>query len=187
VSGQSGYTLVETLAALMLVSVTVAGLSAGVQVLLRQQAIVNAATSQTRAAHQAQSAFDQMLNRYAPYRTQEPEHFSGGDQALRLSCGEASDCTLTLSAAPGAVRLNVSASGGQRGWSLHAQGRTHFRYDGTLDTDETWPPASGRAQALRSVAVVEETPSGPTTLLKAKVWAEEPLMCAFDSVQQDCR
>jgi hypothetical protein len=56
-----------------------------------------------------------------------------------------------------------------------------------VDSGEAWPPASGAREALQFVALVDETPSGVTPLLIARVWVEEPAVCAFDPVLQDCR
>jgi type II secretory pathway pseudopilin PulG len=186
-SREAGYTLIETLMALTVVAMSVAGLTAGVQVLSRQQTIVAAAAVQTEAARSAQATLDRILDRSAPYRSQEPQHLSGESQALRLDCGEAGPCAFTLAAAPGGAVFRVSADGVQRAWHLAATGRTHFIYVGALDVGEVWPPDSGRRQALRSISVADDAPDGVRTLLKSRVWVEEPASCAFDPVLQDCR
>lgn len=186
-SGQSGYTLVETLAALTVIALAMTGLSAGVQVFLREQANVNAATAQTQARRDAQLTLDRLLDRSAPYRAQEAAHFSGDGQSMRIDCAQANACTASLTAAAGGALLNVSADGAQRTWRLPASGRTHFIYVGTLDTGEVWPPASGRPQALQSLSVVDDGATPSLALLKTRVWAQQPAVCAFDPVSQDCR
>ncbi len=186
-SGQAGYTLVETLVALMVVALAVGGMSAGVQVLMRQQTRLNDAAAQTQTSRLAQATLGRVLGRNAPYRSQEEAHFSGDSQSLRIDCGEAHDCVAAITRDAIGANLSLNADGMQRTWRLPATGRTHFLYSGALDIGEAWPPAAGRPQALRSLAVVDEAAAGAVTLVKTRVWAEEPANCDFDAVRQDCR
>lgn len=186
-TGQAGYTLVETMAALSVLALSAVGLSAGLQLLLKQQAGVNALAGRTQSVRTAQRTLTAILNREGPYRAQEPAHLSGDAQSLRVDCGEPRDCVVAVAQQGPASLLSLNADGIALAWRVPSSGRVAFAYQGTLDTGPVWPPASGRRQALRSIALMDESETGTTTLLKIRIWAEEPATCAFDPVLADCR
>jgi len=179
----AGYTLVETMAALAIVSLAVGGLTAAVQTLGRQQRAVTETLLAAEAPAAARAALQRMLDGQGPFRAHEPGRFTGDATRLAFDCGEPQPCRAELVDAIGGQVLRATAGGRIRDLPLRRAG-LRFRYRGTSGPFEAWPPVSPARQALRSLAL--GAPGAPA-LVEARVWAEQPAACAFDPILQDCR
>lgn len=183
----SGYTLVESLVALAILGMAIAGLSAGVQVLARQQSRVHAVIADMQAIRLAQSGFDRIFEGQGPYRSDQPERFVGGPQSLRFDCGQPQACTANLIGATTTSALQLQTAGGVRTLPLHLPSSSHFAYFGTLSPSDVWPPTRPERQVLRSISVVSGEGEQSEAILKTKIWREEAALCQFDVILQDCR
>jgi type II secretory pathway pseudopilin PulG len=181
----AGYTLADTLGALAVVSLMVSGAVAGVGVYGRQQQDARRQMAETAAARAAQAALQRLLETQGPYRSDQPERFSGSETRLQFDCGEDQPCAAQLQGS-GAPALQVTDRGRTRSFPLSASGPVRFAYVSEAGRGPAWPPASGPPQHLRAVDVVAAGAPVPV-LVTAQVWREEPPACQFDPVLQDCR
>jgi hypothetical protein len=179
-----GYTLVETLGALMITGLAIGGLTAGVQVMSEQQRRLGLGLRETTAERRVQASFDRLLDGQGPFRSHEPQRFTGGPAAFDFECGADAPCAARLASEDAKLVLHLDAGSGDVGLPLQRSGTAQFRYEGSLGVSDVWPPAMPERQALRSITVVG--PDG-AVLAQARVWREQPADCAFDPVMQDCR
>lgn len=180
----AGYTLVETLTAMAVLALAIGGLSAGLQVLARQQSGVGRVVGDSQAMRNAQAGLDRLFEGRGPYRSHQPQQFSGDARGFTFDCGQAQACSAALVEEGGGVSMAIRDGGAAGRLPLRVPGPARFTYQGARGVSETWPPAGPR-QALRVVAVVREPDSA--TLIKTRLWIEQPLRCDFDVVLQDCR
>ena len=183
-----GYTLVETLAALLVLGLAIAGLASGVQVLAGWQRRAADSSAGYQALRLAQVTTERLLNRSAPYRAHLAEDFSGDAGRLRFRCGPA-ECAVAIQETASGLALRIAdGSGEPREVRLRQEGPARFVYHGRSGTADQWPPsdAVGR-QELRSVSLVRTGDASAVPLIEARIWAEQPVECQFDPVLQDCR
>jgi prepilin-type N-terminal cleavage/methylation domain-containing protein len=180
----AGYTLIETLTALVILALAIGGLSAGIQVLARQQATVGRIVAHTQALRAAQAGLDRLFERRGPFRSTDGQRFVGSDVRLEFDCGRPSRCVAQLVQGTAGPALRIE-DGAPRTYALRTVGAAHFVYQGALDASPSWPPERLDRQPLRAVSVVRD--GSGDTLVKSRLWVEEPVRCEFDVVMQDCR
>lgn len=180
----AGYTLVETLAALLVLTLAMSGLAGSMKVLSDQQARVTSVIAQNEARQRAQAALDALFAGQGPFGSHQPQRFDGNASALTFDCQAAAPCGAQLDVRPQGLALILRAESGEVTYPLPGAGG-RFVYEGRRGVSATWPPQSSERQALRAVSL--ETTDAGRTLLRSPVWLEQPVNCAFDPVLEDCR
>jgi prepilin-type N-terminal cleavage/methylation domain-containing protein len=184
----AGYTLTETLAAMVVIGLAVGGYSVGMQVLAAQQGAVAAAVLKVQAPRAAQAWLERRLEEHGAYRTQETAAFSGSADGFRFACAAAAPCTLDLVDGPAGQRLRVFRGEGPPVlYRLPGAEAARFVYRGAGEDLPSWPPGDGTRQSLRAVALLQGEGTAERTVFQARLRTEQPLDCAFDPVIQDCR
>jgi prepilin-type N-terminal cleavage/methylation domain-containing protein len=186
---EDGYTLLEVLVALAMLSLAVTGFSRALEVLAKWQRATEATTVATAQPRRAQVLMERAIDTLGPFRSDHPEGFSGDARGFRFACGGASACSMHVSTdGSGAVAVGVTgADGSSRLLPLGEAGPAHFVYRGSETVADTWPPASGGLQVLRSISLVGQGSEAWRPILVARLWKEQPADCLFDAVMQDCR
>lgn len=184
---EAGYTLVETLLALAVLALAVQGVATGLQLMARQQFAVSHVLSDTADRRAAQTALSRELETLGPFRAHEPQKFSGDAGKFSFDCGQATPCEALLVSQPEGLELELRRGGEPRVLPLRGARAAKFVYHGALGPSLVWPPTTPKRQTLRAVAVTPDGVGQTADLLIARVWREQPLVCEFDPVMQDCR
>jgi prepilin-type N-terminal cleavage/methylation domain-containing protein len=179
-SRQAGYTLVEMLASLLVLSLAFFGLTTATRVF--------SLTARATAARTDQAALGRRLELYlgqamgpGPYRG--AADFGAptlqGDQIqARFDCGDGQTCRLTLATGPS--RLVIAQDGASRTLALPA-GPAAFRYL-TADGRSTDSFPTAGTDRLAALAVLSNgQPLGLVNLRK-----QQPDACDFDAAAGDC-
>ncbi|MDR3511016.1 MAG: prepilin-type N-terminal cleavage/methylation domain-containing protein [Caulobacteraceae bacterium] len=181
---EAGYTLVEMLAALIIIGLAVGGLTEAAHVVGRAQAAAMRTAAQARALRAADQALARLVLRQGPFASDAPNAFEGGAQSLAFPCRDGSTCRADLQPnARAATRLAIATGTVEPPLSL-GQGQAAFVYGGDSDVNGNWPP-SGPRQILHWIGVQDVSSGAPLAL--ADVWREEPPGCVFDPIAQACR
>jgi len=184
----AGYTLTETLAALLVVGMAIGGLSLGLQVLGPLQLSTSRIVSQERQVRASEQSLEKFLALGAPFSSQDPDALKGDGQGFRFVCGQVAPCTAQILSDDKLTQLKISRLGPTPSSSLVTlSGAARFAYRSATTTSDVWPPATPDAQTLRAVVLFQMTSRGEAPSLQAKVWSEERPNCAFDPIAQDCR
>lgn len=185
---EDGYTLSDTLAALLIIGLAMGGAAAGLHVMARQQAATEAAVFEASGAQRARLALDQMLAGQGPFRTRDAGAFTGTPSGFSFLCPSHPPCAAAIEGAPPNTVLAFS-EGGVRLKTIRVSkaGGLSFAYVGSQASGQTWPPAAPGAQTLRQIALLAAGPAGAIPIAHVDLWSEHPLDCAFDVVSQDCR
>jgi prepilin-type N-terminal cleavage/methylation domain-containing protein len=185
---EAGYTLTETLAAMVVIGLAIGGYSFGMQVLGAQQSAVAATVLKAREVRAAEMWLERRLTEHAPYRAHEAGRFSGGATGFRFDCGAAAACAVDTVEATGGRRLRVSKGEGQAvTFRLPTAETTRFVYRGAGEVLPSWPPGASGRQALHSISLLQGEGVRERAVFEARIRAEQPLDCQFDPVMQDCR
>ncbi|WP_340643889.1 hypothetical protein [Phenylobacterium sp.] len=184
---QDGYTLTETLAALVMIGLAIGGLSLGVHVLGRSQLAVSRQVAAATAARIAQVDLERMLASAGAFRARDAGGLVGKAEAFDFACGAASRCKAALRDTAKGFSLDIQTGQGDRHLALGPAAGARFVYRGTLADSPVWPPAGTTHEALRAVSIIEGDGATVRPILVARAWAEQPAACDFDVVMQDCR
>lgn len=189
-TGDAGYTLPDTLAALGVLGLSLAALTTGLSVMARVHAKIEINTEQAADLKRADLILSQALAQAGPFSNRTSE-LSGDEAGFTFACG-ATRCGARLEAGPKGLRLVVRRPGTQEtGEDLVEQSvrlETHvarFTYFGALTEGQIWPQSSDVAQRLQSISLIDQA-SG-ASLAYVKLWIDQPARCQFDVVAQDCR
>lgn len=183
----AGYTLAETLVGLAILSMSIGALASGIAVLATVQLNSNELLGKARSLRQATQALERPLNTFGPFRSSEPERFVGGPHSFQFDCKASELCRVELLSSPTSNAIRISDKQGVRKIPLRTPGDAHFTYTGTTSPEgAVWPPPNGVRQALRSVGIAIDAPGAPSRI-QVVLSAEQPKICFFDPVMQDCR
>jgi hypothetical protein len=186
---QEGYTLAETLAALLIIGLAVGGLTEAMTVIGKMQHDANRAVETSRSLSRAGRGFEELLVGRGPFAS-DRGGFNGGARGFTFPCG-AAQCGAKLLQDRRGLRLELAeASGVSRTLTLPDVETAHFLYGDEDGEAEAWPRATasplGR-RTLRSIALVAAGPDGVSTLAETRVWSEQEAECQFDLISQSCR
>lgn len=182
----AGYTLVETLVALVMIGLAIGGLTVGVGVIAGAQARASHALATASATQAAQAALERALQPQGAFRAHDGGRLTGGATGFAYDCGEAKPCRVEVNSDAQGLSLAMNDAAGARRIALRQSGPAHFVYQGSAATLDAWPPRGPLRQSLRSVLLVRDG-EADHPLLTARLWAEQPGVCDFDVVMQDCR
>jgi hypothetical protein len=185
---QAGYTLAETLAALLIIGLAFGGLTEGMRVIGMVQSGAARTTSDATRRWAAQDALIRLLDQKGPFRSDDAKRFVGDRSGFSFDCGQSQPCGARIATSGGETRLTVADAGGETSVvSLAPVSSARFAYDDKKALAETWPPAPGERRLLRSVILVGQSPFGEVPLVTARLWREQEVGCQFDPIAQDCR
>lgn len=185
---QAGYTLAETLAALLIIGLAFAGLTEGVRVIGLFQTATARTTKDVAALWTSQNALDQLLRRQGPFRSDDPKRLVGDKTGFSFDCGAKSPCGARLMANGHEPLLRVVDSGGEVAvTSLPNVDSASFAYSDSGQVNANWPPSPGERRLLKSIFLVGHSALGDVPLATARLWREQEVDCHFDPIAQDCR
>ena len=185
---EGGYTLAETLAALLIIGLAFGGLTEGVQVIGLVQSATARTTADISSRWAAQDAMNQLLNRRGPFRSDDPKTFIGGATRFSFDCGESRACGAGITTAGGVTRLVVDDTAGDAtAIPLPQVSSASFSYGDAINLNENWPPAPGERRLLKSVFLMGQSPTGAVPLVATRIWREHEAGCRFDPIAEDCR
>ena len=181
-NGEAGYTLIETLTALVMISLAMGGLSVGLQVVAGSQGRIGASLVQTESARSVQTMLERTLQPAGAFRAQDSARFVGRKDRFDYACDAAVLCKAEIKDETKGATLVMGKP--ERHLPLHAKGPVRFVYQGSAGGSDVWPPTGTDRQALTAISMVDEA---NLPIVTAKLWSEQPGLCAFDVVMQDCR
>jgi Tfp pilus assembly protein PilV len=185
---EAGYTLAETLAALVMIGLAVGGLTEGVRALTRSQAATARVMSADRGLRGTETGLTRLLDGQGPFTTTAPNGFSGSATRFTFACGAAATCGAALVQAAGGAQLSLTtADGSTRTALLPGVRGARFAYADALGSEGGWPVSDPQPRTLRTIALMQATLGGETPVATVRLWVEQPTDCAFDPVSQDCR
>ena len=185
-SDEGGYTLAETLAALVIIGLSTTGLMAGVHSLGRLETHAAADTRGSGLEARLDRSLKAML---ADVGARGERDFVGDAQGFSFACGSAR-CGMSLQSLNGETEIrfqtarqisNVAVSG-REGQRLELTYLTPTR---TLPSFPDPSPPSTGPEPLTGVQI-SFGGQGPL-LAHARVWADEPRDCVFDAILRGCR
>lgn len=183
---EAGYTLAETLAALVMIGLAVGGLAEGAQVLGRLQAASAKASRSNGEVRRIGQAMDSVLKATGPFASDAGD-FEGKADRFSFDCGRAR-CGAVISTTAGVSRIAFNAPGGAAGTiDLGKSGGWRFAYADRQGVGETWPPSGYGRRALKSVLLLQATAGGERAVSASRLWREQPAACSFDDIVGDCR
>lgn len=181
---REGFTLADTMAAMLIISLAMVGLLQGTQMIARVQranavqhdALVEARAVQAtlQAVFRAPGADDGNLT----------GRLRGDSSRIAFACG-GDDCSAALTAREGRIWLETRA-GDVAGAAPIGKvgGAVRFVYVGRLGQYATWPAEGAPAgETLRSVRIED----GERLLASVRVWLEQSVDCNYDLISHQCR
>lgn len=184
----AGYTLTETLAAMVVIGLGVGGFSLGMQTLGAQQGVVGGVVLKTQDTRAAEAWLERRLSEHAPYRATDGDRFSGDAEGFRFDCGAAQRCSAELVTNEGRQTLRLSrGDGGQQTFQLPAREPARLVYFGAVAAQAAWPPAGGERESLRAISLLQGVGPDQRPVLAVRLRPEQPLDCQYDPVIKDCR
>jgi prepilin-type N-terminal cleavage/methylation domain-containing protein len=181
---EAGYTLVEMMAALVILSLTMTALiQASAQISrLQSHAAANLKDGADRARLQAR--FQQLFDHAGPFRSTD-SRLDGDRDDFQFGCGgRTCGASLQQTSEGTLLRLHTPAQ------ELYPLGRLHnpnFTYVDSAGPSETWPPERLKPQRLQSVLLASEDGRGFNAIATARIWRQEDADCRFDAILGDCR
>lgn len=179
-----GYTLVEMLAALLIIGLAVGGLSQAMRVIGLTQSATARAISEERERQTIDRRLETLLDHRGPFISDETDDAAGRQDEFTFDCGKASPCGVRLSTAGKDERVAI---GSATPTVLAKTDDLGLIYGGDLGSSETWPPASSQRQTLHWLAVVSGSRDQLSPVAVARLWREEAPDCVFDLISQACR
>lgn len=180
----SGFTLVDALTALLVISMAMAGLTAATHALGKDIRSLNLSIGEASAFRGLRRAFNLIPGDVGPfdgYGTEADRGLVGTDRSAKFPCGLNERCSLALVQSGGATRLEVRA-GAERATVMLKDANVGFTYvSETGAVSNAWP-APGSAGRLTTMAVVDDR--RPLAILKfAKALRAS---CGFDFQTGSC-
>jgi len=183
---EGGYTLAESLAALMMVGLAVGGVAAGMNALGQMQAAATRKIETGQAIRSLDLSLNRLLGGRGPFMSDAKGAFTGDQFGFSFDCKAPRSCTARIERSARGLRLDVT-EGGVVSTRLARLADARFLYVGSSTVGPTWPPSFAAPQALRSVVLIGRDQHGETPLATARIWIEDSGVCNFDLSSQTCR
>ncbi|MBS0297123.1 MAG: hypothetical protein JSR45_12495 [Proteobacteria bacterium] len=187
---EDGYTLTETLAALLMIGLAIVGLTQAMSVIGRIQGRAGASLSQGQTLREARLGLSSVLKGAGPFRS-DTEALQGDARSFTFDCGRPSRCGARIESTSGTVqRVVIDFGGRSRSLAVASADPLVFGYevDGAVPLS-AWPPEDEgqRRRSLKAVSLARRSAQGDTLVARARVWSEQPADCKFDLISQECR
>jgi type II secretory pathway component PulJ len=180
-----GYTMTDTLVALAILGLAISGLTVGLGVLARLQWMTEGSTADARAIARASGLLDQLLAAAGPFSNRD-QRFQGEADQFSFECQQPQPCRGQLDATGQQTRLTVWGSDGvERRVAFRGNNALRFAYFGSQTEGPLWPQVTDQRQRLQGLAIVDTTHD--RTVATAKLWKDQPAVCEFDVISQECR
>jgi prepilin-type N-terminal cleavage/methylation domain-containing protein len=187
---QDGFTLAETLAALLILGLAIGGLGQALMTIGRMQTAAGRAVGEARVLRAGSQALVQTVDGPGLFRPG-PGALTGDAQRFSLDCGKPAPCGASLYPTPQGTRISFDAGDGQTRSLVLPRVQAAFAYEESGASGDRWPPADatpgGPRRSLRAVVLVAVTSTGQRALARAPVWTDQAADCAFDPIAQACR
>lgn len=187
----AGYTLTEMLVALMIVGLTVTGLTTAYAVIGRIHSDTHTLSFLLGSARSSDRILRELFQRQGPFRNFEAETFVGEATTIRFDCNRKWKCSADIATdSPRPRLLTLDDQGRRRQVRLPENSSWSFRYIGTRGALDAWPPSpdpTGRRSFLTAVNLIRTRSAGVEVFSEAVLWREQPPVCQFDAISQDCR
>jgi prepilin-type N-terminal cleavage/methylation domain-containing protein len=185
--GREGYTLVEMLVALVILSLALGGLFQAVHVIGRIQDAARRSITLSRLEGSPQPRLDWLLNDQGPFFSDAPDGFTGSSSTFSFPCSGAF-CSARINTLGPPDRLEIARGGlGRFGEALSSAGRAAFQYVGEQTLSETWPPPKVRGERLVRIVLLDHRPNGVAPLASVRLWRAAPRDCSYDPIALACR
>jgi prepilin-type N-terminal cleavage/methylation domain-containing protein len=184
-----GYTLAEMLVALVIIGLTIGGMTQGVHAIGRLQGMTGRVLADGRNFNRVGVGLDQLVEDRGPYSSTPSSLFYGVASGFSFACDNPAPCGAVLTPAKGGVDLRVvEPDGSSRVFALPGVQSAHFTYAGTRTYGPVWPAASPEPQTLRTIGLVATTADGgDAPIASVRLWPEQGLDCEFDAITRVCR
>lgn len=183
-SRREGFTLADTMAAMLIISLAMVGLLQGTQMIARVQR-ANAAQHQVLVeARAVQAALLALFRAPGADSGALSERLRGDASHLSFGCASG-DCSASLTARLGRTWLETLAGSRSAAAPVgRIGGAVRFVYVGRLGVYDAWPAAEAPAgERLRAVRVED----GERPLASVRVWLEQTVDCNYDLISHQCR
>jgi hypothetical protein len=184
---EAGYTLAETLAALLIIGLAFGGLSEGIRVIGLFQAATAATTENAASLWRLQDGLNRLLYRQGPFRSDEPQRFAGDATGFSFDCGRPKPCGAQITGDAAETRLTLTDSTGAHDIGLARAPAAAFLYSDGKTLSVGWPPPQDERRMLKSVLLVGRSSEGEAPIAGVRLWREQEDGCQFDPIAQDCR
>lgn len=188
---QDGYTLAETMAALVMIGLAIGGLGQATYLIGRLNRATGVQVAVDRHMGVAQRTLDGLLAQAGPFRPRDDNGFKGRGASFVFPCDQGSLCGAELVAGREQTTLVIQRGG--RAMASRPLGRLRhprFAYRDAKGLHDAWPTGEGPDDdrlTLDAVALVEGDDAAPRPVAVAVVWAQQGAACQFDSISGDCR
>src|SRR3569832_52463 len=186
---EEGYTLTETLAALLMIGLALVGLTQALSVIGRMQRHASGSLSQGQSLREARLGLSSVLSGAGPFRS-DTDALKGDGQAFAFACGQPSPCGARIErAGEGSQRLMLEFGGRVRSVPLSSSEPLVFSYEAQGAHFSAWPPvvADQKRRSLNAVSLARRSAQGDALVARAPVWSEQSADCQFDLISQECR
>jgi hypothetical protein len=177
-SKDDGSTLAEMLAALVVISLAIGGLSEGVYVIARHQTAASSLLDHATRTLTVQSELDRLM------QTVSASELEGDANGFALACAAARTCSAAVT--PQGDGLKFKNAFDEVTLDTPARGKLRFGYLTDDGIQGSWPPAIPFAQ-LRGVAIFDGSQLDGLPLAYAPIREQEAVKCEFDAISGDCR
>ena len=182
---QDGYTLAETLAALLMIGLAIGGLAAGVRVIGLDQTAAARHVTDGRSLYGAERALSRLFEGQGPFLSSDAAGLRADDRHFSFSCAAASPCSASLGDDGRGESLSVTGPHGADVVRLPGATSARFAYVGSRTLGAAWPPQTQDPETLQSVVILAGASQAP--IVTARLWRQQPVSCAFDPISQNCR
>ncbi len=182
----SGFTLTETLAALLIIGLAFGGLFEATRLISRVQNASARRVNESRSLGAAQRGLQLWMGDQHVAAALNENRLTGTVRGMGYPCGQV-ECRLSLDGAKGRWTLSlIGRDQVAHRFSLGTAKDAHLVYDAIDGRFDHWPP-SGRLRALRAVSIVQSGDDGDQAVLTARAWIEQTRTCQYDLISKACR
>lgn len=189
---RDGYTLAETMAALVMIGLAIGGLGQATFLIGRLNRATGVDIAAGRRLGAAQRALDGLLTQAGPFHPDDEAGFSGQARSFAFPCGDDGICGAELVLGRDQTTLVVRRKG--RAVAARPLGVVpdiRFVYRDAVGAHETWPAGEplvdGAKLTLDAVSVVSGRGDPGQPLAVSRLWAQQAAACQFDAIAGDCR
>ena len=182
-----GYTLAETLAALMILGLSIGAVMTGVRTIGRFERATADDHAQSGAMARLDRNLAELLDHRGPYLSNGTGGLVGDQLGFRLPCAPNS-CSAQVETQPRHTFLKIQD--GSLTLTVRAPDALRFEYETAHRKFDHWPDGSAstdtsRAEPLKGVRLVAGVDGRPVAW--APVRKDQQSDCAFDAISRSCR
>lgn len=185
---QAGYTLVEMLAALLIIGLAIGALVQALTVITRSQTVAVQLDEQSRALAEASNKLNELVTQ-AQHGDPALAALRGDPSRLDMRCA-ASTCGAVVSSDGHRSFIAFDLVGGRHIVELPGVSGARFMFEGERNPLLSWPAKTqtdeGR-QVLRAIVLEGVAQGASRPLARVQIAPKQPWTCDFDMISQSCR